>query len=150
VRYPPEAVRELGAAGIDYAGWLPNHRVPEVFSRFAVTVHVPRRPYVRALPGIPTIRVFEALACGIPLVSCWWDDCEHLFRAGRDYLLAKTPADMVRALRDITFDPALARQLARDGFDTIRARHTCAHRVDELLNIAAALGAAAMEKMLTI
>ena len=40
-----------------------------MFARYRVTVHVPRRPYVAALPGIPTIRPFEALACGIPLVS---------------------------------------------------------------------------------
>ena len=57
--------------------------MPEVFARFRVTVHVPRRPYVEALPGIPTIRVFEALACGIPLVCAPWDDAEGLFTPGR-------------------------------------------------------------------
>ena len=60
-------------------GWLPNHRAPQAFARARVTVHVPRRPYVEALPGIPTIRMFEALACGIPLVSAPWNDCEDLF-----------------------------------------------------------------------
>ena len=48
------------------AGRMPA--APEVFARHLATVHVPRRFYVDALPGIPTIRVFEALACGIPLV----------------------------------------------------------------------------------
>ena len=48
-----------------------------------VTVHVPRRPYVQALPGIPTIRVFEALACGIPLVSAPWDDARACSTPGR-------------------------------------------------------------------
>jgi spore maturation protein CgeB len=74
VRYPEEARRTLAAAGIEYAGWLPNYEAPQVFARFRVTVHVPRRPYAAALPGIPTIRVFEALACGIPLVSAPWDE----------------------------------------------------------------------------
>ena len=70
VRYPDEARAALAAAGIDYAGWLPNFRGAARSSpAIAVTVHVPRRPYVEALPGIPTIRAFEALACGIPLVS---------------------------------------------------------------------------------
>ena len=55
--------------------------------RHRVTVHVPRRPYAQALPGIPTIRVFEALACGIPLVSAPWDDVEGLFRPGEDFLI---------------------------------------------------------------
>ena len=55
-----------------------------------MTVHVPRRPYVEALPGIPTIRVFEALACGIPLVSAPWADSEGLFPPGRLPLVART------------------------------------------------------------
>jgi spore maturation protein CgeB len=150
VRYPPEAVRELAEARIDYAGWLPNYRVPEVFSRFAMTVHVPRRPYVEALPGIPTIRMFEALACGIPLASCWWDDCEHLFRPGRDYLVARTPDDMQQALREIRSNEALANELVRSGLETIRARHTCAHRVDELAGIAASIAGRAMETAFSV
>ena len=38
-------------AGLAYRGWIANHRVPLVFAEHGVTVHVPRRPYVRALPG---------------------------------------------------------------------------------------------------
>jgi spore maturation protein CgeB len=143
VRYPAHAIAALEAAGIDYAGWLPNHAAPRAFARFGVTVHVPRRPYVEALPGIPTIRVFEALACGIPLVSCWWDDRERLFEAGRDFLMVDSPAEMRRALRDVLGDPALAAALSEQGRRTILARHTCAHRVDQLLAIVAALGGGA-------
>ncbi|MFX9521798.1 glycosyltransferase, partial [Acinetobacter baumannii] len=75
--------------GVAYKGWLPNARAPEIFARHRVTVHVPRRFYVDMLPGIPTIRVFEALACGIPLVSAPWSDAEGLFRPGRDFLFAR-------------------------------------------------------------
>jgi spore maturation protein CgeB len=141
VRYPEAVRRELAAAGIEYAGWLPNYRAPEAFAQFSVTVHVPRRPYAAALPGIPTIRVFEALACGIPLVSCWWDDREGLFTPGRDFLQVKTPADMTAALRDVLNDREWAASLARHGRETILNRHTCAHRVDELLAIVKSLGA---------
>jgi len=56
------ALERLRAAGIRYAGWLANCRAPTVFSCHRVMVHVPRWLYVEALPGIPTIRVFEALA----------------------------------------------------------------------------------------
>ncbi|HXS73229.1 MAG TPA: glycosyltransferase [Rhodanobacteraceae bacterium] len=139
VRYPAHALAKLAHAGIDYRGWLPNFRVPEVFARNRVTVHVPRRPYVRALPGVPTIRVFEALACGIPLVCAPWEDVEGLFRPGRDYLVARDGADMTRKLRAVLQDAELARSLAANGVETIRARHTCAHRVDELLQIIGAL-----------
>jgi spore maturation protein CgeB len=135
VRYPPQALQRLGRARIVYGGWLPNHAVPRVFARFAATVHIPRRPYVRALPGIPTIRVFEALACGIPLVSARWDDAEALFAPGDDYLVARSGAEMRRHLSDLLADPTAARAMAARGLRTILARHTCAHRVDELLAI---------------
>ena len=135
VRYPEDARRELADAGIEYRGWLPNYEAPAVFARHAVTVHVPRRPYVEALPGIPTIRVFEALACGIPLVSCWWDDAEGLFTAGEDFLMVRSPGDMREALRDVLSDRDHAAALAAHGRATVLARHTCAHRVDELLSV---------------
>ena len=135
VRYPQAALEALAAAGIEYAGWLPNYCVPATFGRFRATVHVMRRPYVEALPGIPTIRVFEALACGIPLVCSPWEDSEGLFRPGRDFLIARDGAAMERHLRLILGDPAAAEELIASGLETIRARHTCAHRADELLAV---------------
>ena len=71
-----------GGRGPNTRGWLPNYRVPEVFAAYRMTVHVPRRPYVENLPGIPTIRVFEALACGIPLICAPWEDTREAFPAG--------------------------------------------------------------------
>jgi spore maturation protein CgeB len=139
VRYPPHARAELAAAGVSYGGWLPNHAAPDALRSHRATVHVPRRPYARALPGIPTIRPFEALACGTPLVCAPWDDVERLFRAGRDYLVARDGAEMRRHLRAVLDEPGLAHALAESGLETIRARHTCAHRVDELLAHLAAL-----------
>jgi spore maturation protein CgeB len=133
VRYPDEALAALAAARIDYSGWLPNFEVPGVFAGFKMTVHVPRRPYVQALRGIPTIRVFEALACGIPLVCSPWEDSEGLFRPGKDFLMARNAKEMRRQLRALLEDADLRTELARNGLETIRARHTCAHRVDELL-----------------
>jgi spore maturation protein CgeB len=140
VRYPPEARAALAAAGIDYAGYLANFRVPQAFAAACVTIHVPRRPYARILPGIPTIRMFEALACGMPLVSAPWDDCENLFSAGDDYLLARDGAEMRGHLAALRRDAALRDHLAARGRAIITARHSCAHRVDELLAICAALG----------
>ncbi|HEX9942488.1 MAG TPA: glycosyltransferase, partial [Thermoanaerobaculia bacterium] len=104
VRYPDSGKETLAAAGIEYAGWLPNYEVPRAFARFRVTVHVPRRPYVEALPGIPTIRVFEALACGIPLVCSPWPDVEKLFTPGRDYLIARDGEEMALRLREVLDD----------------------------------------------
>ncbi|MFE1600662.1 CgeB family protein [Methylobacterium sp. ID0610] len=136
VRYPAEALAALDRSGARYRGWLPNARAPEVFAQHLATVHVPRRFYVAALPGIPTIRVFEALACGIPLVCAPWRDSEGLFTPGRDFLMAEDEAAMTRHLRALRDDPGLRAELAAHGLATIRARHTCAHRAAELIAVA--------------
>jgi spore maturation protein CgeB len=135
VRYPADALRALSAAGIEYGGWLPNFQAPAVLARFRSTVHIPRRPYVKALPGVPTIRPFEALACGIPLVCAPWEDSEDLFSGGKDYLVAGDGSEMKRQLRRLLGDPQLAGALSAHGRTTILQRHTCAHRVDELMEV---------------
>ncbi len=139
VRYPSEALRALADASIEYGGWLPNHEVPRTFAAFCVTVHVPRGPYVHALPGIPTIRVFEALACGIPLISAPWEDVEELFTPGADFLVARNGVAMKRHLRAVLSDADLSSALREHGLRTIHQRHTCVHRVDELLHVMASL-----------
>jgi spore maturation protein CgeB len=135
VRYPREALDALARAGISYAGWIANHAVPHEFARHALTVHVPRRAYRESLPGIPTIRMFEALACGIPLISAPWDDAENLFRPGSDYLVARNGREMRDQLRAVLHSRELRGSLIAHGLETIRKRHTCAHRVRELLAI---------------
>ena len=139
VRYPEAAIRTLARYGARYRGWAPNAAAPTLFAQHLATVHVPRRFYVRLLPGIPTIRVFEALACGIPLASAPWEDAEGLFRPGIDYLIARDGAEMERHLRALREDDALRTNLRAQGLATIAARHTCAHRANELLGIVAAL-----------
>jgi spore maturation protein CgeB len=140
VRYPDDAKAALEAAGIRYGGWRPSHLVPSTYAAYAVTVHVPRRPYVEALPGIPTIRPFEALACGIPLVCAPWDDAENLFTPGEDFLVARDGAEMRRHLDDVLHDAQLALSLREHGLQTVLDRHTCGHRVDELMTICEELG----------
>ncbi|HKU38042.1 MAG TPA: glycosyltransferase [Polyangiales bacterium] len=135
VRYPEDALAAVAGSGARYRGFLPNFDAPRAFARHRVTIHVPRRYYSEVLPGIPTIRVFEALACGIPLLCAPWLDSEGLFTPGRDYLVADDGASMTQLVCDVLADRELARSLAEHGRRSIEARHTCRHRVDELLEI---------------
>ncbi len=139
VRYPVAARAALAAAGIEYPGYLPNFAAPLAFAAARMTVHIPRRPYARVLPGIPTIRMFEALACGIPLVSAPWSDYEQLFPADC-YLRVATGAQMEAALSKILTDRPFAEALAAGGLNAIESRHTCGHRANELVAIVRALG----------
>ena len=140
VRYSDDALQTIRAAGIRHGGWLPAHWAPIAFAGARATVHVPRGPYVRSLPGIPTIRVFEALACGIPLISAPWFDAEGLFPDGA-YLQVANGPEMKRALRAVLDDRELSDALVATGLRTIRERHTCRHRAQQLVSIVEAIRA---------
>ncbi len=135
VRYPEQGLAALQQAGVSYSGYLPNLDAPRAYTESRLTVHVPRQQYSGAMTGIPTIRVFEALASGIPLISAPWQDTEGLFREG-DFLWAHDTAGMTRAMELLLTDDLLREQQIERGLDTIIERHTCAHRAQQLLQIA--------------
>jgi spore maturation protein CgeB len=135
VRYPEAGRREIEAAGIEFRGWIANYRVPEAFARARMTLHIPRGPYLDRLPGIPTIRPFEALACGIPLLSTPWNDSEGLFHIGEDFLMVASPAEMREQMQRLARDEDARLRLAENGLAAIRARHTCDHRAEQLESI---------------
>jgi spore maturation protein CgeB len=149
VRYPKDALQELADARIEYRGWLPNFEAPRVFANAKLTVHIPRRPYVESLPGIPTIRPFEAMACGVPLVSAWWEDAEGLFTPGEDLVMVNSGDEMTAAIGGLLADDERRLHLAAHARETILAMHTCSHRVDELLAIDADLSKAQKQKVMT-
>lgn len=134
VRYPPEGLAALAATHVRYGGYLPNLDAPRVYSRSRLTVHIPRQQYSTVMIGIPTIRIFEALACGIPLLSAPWQDTESLFRPG-DIRFVSNGHAMTDAMTDFLNNPAKAHDYAMQGRDTVLARHTCDHRARELTAI---------------
>jgi spore maturation protein CgeB len=78
--------------------------------------------------------MFEALACGIPLISAPWTDAERLFPGG-SYIKVGSGAEMAAAMRLLMADEALAMDISRAGQRAIAARHTCGHRADQLLSL---------------
>ena len=134
VRYPEDALRALEHAGVRYGGYLPNLDAPAMYAAARLTVHIPRQQYVTAMRGIPTIRVFEALACGIPLISAPWEDAEGLFREG-DFKIVGNGREMKCAMEMLLHDNSAAEEQALRGLETILSRHTCRHRAEELTEI---------------
>jgi spore maturation protein CgeB len=135
VRYPEHGLARLAEAGIEYRGYLQNLSSPTVYSQSRVALHVPRRQYADGLAGIPTIRVFEALACGTPLVCSPWKDVEGLFHPGKDFLVVPDGPAMTSELHHLLRDAAARRQLAESGLKTVREHHTCEHRARQLVHI---------------
>jgi spore maturation protein CgeB len=135
VRYPEKGLEKLAQAGVEFRGYLPNLSAPIAYAQSRLTLHVPRRQYTNGLSGIPTIRVFEALACGIPLLCAPWNDAEGLFRPGEDFVCAPDRTSMKAEIEYFLNDESVRRQLAANGVETIRRRHTCAHRAQQLVEI---------------
>jgi spore maturation protein CgeB len=135
VRYPEQGLARLAESGIEFRGYLPNLSVPGVYARSRVSLHVPRRFYANGLSGVPTIRVFEALATGSPLVCAPWTDSEGLFRPGQDYLSVRDAPAMIAELRHLLGDDQARQQLAQSGLESVLARHTCAHRAEQLMEV---------------
>jgi spore maturation protein CgeB len=135
VRYPQEARERLREAGIQFRGYLPNLEAAAAYAQSKIALHIPRRQYADGLGGIPTIRVFEALACGTALLCSPWEDREKLFRPGQDYVCVSSGAAMKSEIENLLKDEAARQQLASNGLETIRRRHTCAHRAAQLTEI---------------
>jgi spore maturation protein CgeB len=134
VRYPEAGLRQLEKSGIEYGGYLPNLQAPSVYASARLTLHIPRQQYTVAMAGIPTIRVFEALASGIPLISAPWRDIEGLFAAG-DLTMVESEEDMTRSIEHLLDQSCAALEQAARGLETVRARHTCHHRAEQLTSI---------------
>lgn len=134
VRYPEQALAALQDADVEYGGYLPNLEGPAVYAASRLTVHIPRQQYAAAMAGIPTIRVFEALACGIPLISAPWCDKEQLFRDG-DICFVRNSKEAKAAMEVLLSDEKAAAEQAERGLATVVARHTCMHRAQELTAI---------------
>ncbi len=133
--YCEQELQVLSEAGVEYRGYLPNLMTPEVYARSALSLHLPERPYSGETRGIPSIRMFEALACGSPLLCAGWHDEEELFRIGEDYILVNSGAEMKTKIQRLLRDESARRQIGANGRETILRSHTCAHRAAQLVGI---------------
>jgi spore maturation protein CgeB len=78
----------------------------------------------------PSVRLFEAAACGTPIVSDYWDGIETLFEPGGEILIARSPADVLHAVRDLPEPDRLA--MGERARTRVLSQHTAAHRAAEL------------------
>lgn len=140
VRYSHQAKAQLHSAGIEYRGYVPNLSAPNVYSQCALTLHIPRRFYSNGLGGIPTIRLFEAFACGVPVVCSPWEDHEHLFKPNEDFICVPNGRAMKSEITHLLRDDAAREQLSRSAIETIQQRHTCRHRAIQFQEICEEIG----------
>ena len=93
------------------------------------TLNVTRADMIRRGHS-PSVRLFEAACCGVPIISDWWPGLDELFRPGVEIVVARTAEDVLHTLR------TMPEQDRRAMADAARARvlsaHTAGHRAAEL------------------
>jgi hypothetical protein len=78
----------------------------------------------------PSVRLFEAAACGVPIISDRWDGLDTFFALGSEILVADTSEDALRFLTKVS--EAERRAIGGAARARILARHTSDHRAAEL------------------
>jgi spore maturation protein CgeB len=78
----------------------------------------------------PSVRLFEAAACGTPIISDYWDGLDTLFEPGLEILVAHSSSDVLQWVRDTPEHERKA--LGARGRVRVLAQHTAAHRAAEL------------------
>jgi spore maturation protein CgeB len=105
----------------------PDHRAFYNAQRF--TLNITRADMLRAGYS-PSVRLFEAAACGTPVVSDCWNGLEAFFRIGEEILIAQTPQDTLAYLREMPEDKRI--EVGRRARARVLAEHTAARRAAQL------------------
>lgn len=110
---------------------LPPGEHADFYNRQRFTLNLTRDDMVRA--GFsPSVRLFEAAACGTPIISDPWPGLETLFEPGEEILLATCTEQVLEYLRDL--DDDARRRVGRRGRERVLAGHTARHRAVELVH----------------
>ena len=107
----------------------PDH--PAFFCSSRLTLNVTRRD-MAAMGYCPSGRLFEAAACGVPVLSDWWDGLDSFFTPGAEILIGRTTEDAVAAL---DMDEDKLRRIARAARERVLDEHTSEHRARELIDM---------------
>jgi spore maturation protein CgeB len=101
---------------------------PHLYSSSRLVLNVTRRDMVMAGYS-PSVRLFEAAACGATIVSDNWPGLDEFFVPGKEILIASSSNDVFRYLNDV--DPSELRLIAENGRKRILAEHSSTHRAVE-------------------
>jgi spore maturation protein CgeB len=93
------------------------------------TLNVTRADMVRA-GWSPSVRLFEAAACGTPILSDDWEGLGSVLEIGREVLVVRSPEDVLEVLEELSEAERTA--LGRRARERVLAAHTAAHRAAEL------------------
>lgn len=124
-QYPPDIQWPAGIRRLEH---LPPAQHRRFYNAQRFTLNITRRDMIRAGYS-PSVRLFEAAACGTPIISDTWDGIETLLEPDREILLARDTNDVLQYLNDIPDADRI--RIGRRARDRILREHTAEHRALE-------------------
>lgn len=115
---------------VDRVEHLPPPRHRAFYNSLDFTLNVTRDDMIRAGYS-PSVRLFEAAACGVPIISDRWDGLATLFAPGDEIVIADGSDDVIDALSETS--EASRRVIGLRARERVLAEHTAAHRAAELV-----------------
>jgi spore maturation protein CgeB len=119
------------ADNVFYLWHMPADRHPAYFCSSLLTLNITRGP-MAAVGYCPSGRLFEATACGTPVISDWWEGFDHFFAPQTEVLIARETDDVLAAL-DMPDEARL--RLGRAGRERTLDCHTARTRANELIRL---------------
>lgn len=108
---------------------LPPSAHRDFYNEQRFTLNITRADMIAAGYS-PSVRLFEAAGCGTPIISDYWPGLETFFEPGREILIAETPEDTLRFVRELP--DSRRREIGEQARERVLARHTAAFRAGEL------------------
>lgn len=125
-QYPADLAWPANVTRIEHLS--PKHH-PMFYGEQRFTLNATRAD-MRALGFSPSVRLFEAAACGTPVISDRWPGIETVFEPSREILLASNPRDVIEILRDMPEERR--RTIAENARRRVLTEHTSDHRARQL------------------
>jgi spore maturation protein CgeB len=117
-------------ANIFFVRHLPPAEHPAFYCSSRLTLNVTRKAMAE-MGYCPSGRLFEAAACGVAMVSDWWEGLDEFFTPGREILIARSSEEAIQALQ---ISDAEAARISRAGREKTLSCHTAEHRAIDLEN----------------
>jgi len=116
-------------ANVERIEHLPPAQHAEFYAASRFTLNVTRTDMIAA-GWSPSVRLFEAAACAIPVISDRWEGLDALFAPGTEILLPAGTDAVIELLRTTTDEQA--QRIGRAARSSVLQAHTAAHRAGEL------------------
>jgi spore maturation protein CgeB len=123
----PEGLR--WPSNVERVEHLPPAFHREFYNSQRFTLNVTRADMVRAGYS-PSVRLFEASACGTPIISDAWDGLAEIFTIGSEILVARSPEESLVYLQEIREDERVA--IGERARDRVLSEHTAERRGEQL------------------